>query len=77
MAIKPKSRKISLVKEARENPFACFAFDEIALLYKWGKNVPGQLAAIGAPVIARRMNPHLLLKWLEEHAEDVKKLRPE
>lgn len=73
----PRNRpaKAALVKEARENPFACFAFEEIAVIYNWGKNVPGQLAGIGAPVVARKMNPQLLLKWLGEHADDVAKLR--
>ena len=67
--------KAALLKSVRENRFACLSFPEIALLYGWGKNIPGALAVIGAPVIARRMNPELLLKWLETHGEAVSKLR--
>lgn len=68
-------RRSALVKEARENPFACFSFQEIAILYGWGKNVPSQLVAIGAPCIAKKLNPSLLLKWLGEHSDHIAKLR--
>lgn len=70
-------RSAALVKAARENPFQFFSFEETAIICDWGKNVPGQLATLGAPVVARKMNPQILMAWISEHSDALAKLRQE
>ena len=65
----------NLAKIAKENPFQFFSFEEIGDLYGFGKNTMTALAAAGAPVVAKKMNPQLLFEWLEQNADKIGKIR--
>lgn len=71
------ARRASLVGEARENPFAWFTSEEVAVICGFGIDVMTALRAMGAPVVGRKMNPELLLRWIEKNAADIGKIRPE
>jgi hypothetical protein len=59
--MKRRTSTAALIKSARENPFRFFTFEETAAICGWGEKVPGQLAGLGAPIVARKMNPALLM----------------
>lgn len=65
----------ALIELANTNQFQTFTLEEIAEIFGWGKNVPGLLAAKGAPLISGRMIPAILLDWLKRNAGKVGKLR--
>ncbi len=58
-------------------PFRWFTMGKVARICGFGDDVMSALAAMGAPVVARKCNPHLLQKWLEENLEKVGKIRTE
>ena len=70
-------RRASLVHEARHNPFAWFTSEEVAVICGFGIDVMTALRAMGAPVVGRKMNPELLLRWIEKNSADIGKIRPD
>ncbi len=72
-----QERRALLVRAARENPFAWFTSEEVAVICGFGVDVMTALRAMGAPVVGRKMNPELLLRWIEKNAADIGKIRPE
>jgi hypothetical protein len=56
-------------------PFRWFTQGKVARIFGFGDDVMSALTKQGAPVIARRCNPHLLHKWLEENLDRVGKIR--
>lgn len=65
------------IELAAKNRFQTFTFEETAQLFGWGRNVPSALAALGAPVVAKRFNPDLLLQWIAQNPSELTKLRNE
>lgn len=57
-------------------PFRWFPQNKVAILCGFGREVLTVLTALGAPVVARKCNPHLLQKWLEQNVEKIGKMRP-
>lgn len=70
-------RRARLVQEARDNPFAWFTSEEVAIICGFGVDVMTALRALGDPVVGRKMNPELLLRWIEKNSADIGKIRPE
>jgi hypothetical protein len=56
-------------------PFRWFAQGKVARIFGFGDDIMSALANLGAPVIARKCNPHLLHKWLEENVDLAGKIR--
>lgn len=56
-------------------PFRWFTQGKVARIFGFGDDIMSALAGLGAPVIARKCNPHLLHKWLEENIDLVGKIR--
>ena len=65
----------ALVKLARENPYRFFTMEETALICGFGPNVMTSLNSMGAPIVARKCNPQLLLEWIGKNAERIGKVR--
>lgn len=55
--------------------FRWFPQGKVARLCGFGEDVMSALAALGAPIVARKCNPHLLHKWLEENMDKLPKIR--
>ena len=55
--------------------FRWFPQGKVARLCGFGDDVMTALAALGAPIVARKCNPHLLHKWLEENMDKLGKIR--
>ena len=70
-------RRAVLVHEARANPYAWFTSEEVAVICGFGVDVMTALRAMGAPVVGRKMNPELLLRWIEKNSADIGKIRPD
>jgi hypothetical protein len=70
-----QARRSALVTEAAENPFRFFTTEDTGLIFDLGMNVMTALRALGAPVIARKMNPVMLMEWLKENHDRVPKIR--
>jgi len=72
-----RNRK-ALVSAALSNPLEFFTVEETGIIL--GDFTPALMTAIikaGAPIVNRKMNPHHVAKWLEVHARDVGKVRPD
>ncbi|EDY16026.1 hypothetical protein CfE428DRAFT_6420 [Chthoniobacter flavus Ellin428] len=70
-----RSRMSLLAAEAQANPFRFFTSEEVGELFGFGENVMTTLRGMGAPVVGRKMNPGLLLQWLQQHHDRVPKVR--
>lgn len=57
-------------------PFRWFSQGKVARICGFGEDVMTALTTLGAPVVARKCNPHLLHKWLEENLDKIGKIRP-
>jgi hypothetical protein len=64
-----------LAELALRYPFRWFNQGMVARICGFGEDVMTLLTAMGAPVVARKCNPHLLHKWLEENLDRVGKIR--
>ena len=67
--------KKTVAEIARENPYRFFTFTEIRELFGFGENAITLFVEMGAPVVARKINPTLLLEWLKAHAPEIGKIR--
>ena len=56
-------------------PFRWFAQGTVARLCGFGEDVMYALASRGAPIIARKCNPNLLHRWMEENIDKIGKIR--
>lgn len=70
-------RRAALAAEVQSNPFRFLIKDEMELLFDLGGDVLTTLRGMGAPVVGKKMNPRLLLKWLESNHDRVPKVRAE
>lgn len=69
-------RATDLAKLAQANPFAFLSFEEVAELFNFGKDVMTALAKMpGFPVVAKKVNPTILMGWLKDNAEKVGSIR--
>ena len=69
------SPKKTVAQQAQENPFRFFSFQEVGEMFDFGRDTMTALVNAGAPVVAKKINPALLLKWLESNADEVGKVR--
>ncbi|XHR29626.1 MAG: hypothetical protein ACFUZC_03520 [Chthoniobacteraceae bacterium] len=65
----------SLAEQAQQNPFRFFSLQEVGEICGFGRDTMTALVASGAPVVARKMNPGLLIRWLEDHSDALGKVR--
>jgi hypothetical protein len=70
-------RRAALAAEVESNPFRFLIKDEMELLFDLGGDVLTTLRGMGAPVVGKKMNPRLLMKWLEANHDRVPKVRAE
>lgn len=73
---KPKDAA-SLAKQVRDNPYVFITYADAATLFGFGTNAMTAFANLGAPVVARKINPDLFKAWLAANAEKVGKIRDE
>jgi hypothetical protein len=66
-----------LAELAIQFPFRWFPQGKVARICGFGDDVMTALALRGAPILARKCNPHLLHKWLEENVRTIGKIRSE
>jgi hypothetical protein len=64
-----------LAELALRYPFRWFPQGKVARICGFSEGVLTALAAEGAPVVARKCNPHLLQKWLEKNINRISKIR--
>jgi len=75
-AVDPKSaRRAALAAEVQSNPFRFLVKEEMELLFDLGGDVLTMLRGLGAPVAGKKMNPRLLMGWLEQNHDRVTKVR--
>jgi hypothetical protein len=55
--------------------FRWYPQGKVGRLCGFGEDVMSAFAALGAPIVARKCNPHLLHKWLEENIDKLGKIR--
>ena len=67
--------KKSVAEIAQANPYRFFTFGEISELFGFGADLITKVVEMGAPVVARKINPTLLLEWLKSNAAAVGKIR--
>lgn len=67
----------ALIARSRENPFGFLSLDEVRRIFGFGVNTMTELVRMGAPVVARKMNPGMLMEWLRVNASEVGKIREE
>lgn len=61
-----------LARKVQANPFAFISFEECGELFNFGKDVMTGLAKVaGFPVVARKVNPGLVLEWLKHNADKL------
>lgn len=60
---------------AQRFQFRWFPQGKVGRLCGFGEDVMTALAGLGAPIVARKCNPHLLHKWLEENMDKLGKIR--
>lgn len=56
-------------------PFRWFPLCKVARICGFGEDVMTALAGMGAPIVARKCNPNLLQRWLEENIDKIGKIR--
>ena len=56
-------------------PFRWFAQGTVARICGFGEDMMHALATRGAPIIARKCNPNLLHRWMEENIDKIGKIR--
>lgn len=64
---------------AAENPYRFFSFEEMGEIFDFGRDVMTAIAAHPSPplIVARKMNPGVLLEWLKIHGKELGKIRPD
>lgn len=55
----------ALVAIAKDNPYRFFTVGEVALIFNLSKDTMTDLLRIGAPTVARKMNPNVFQEWLK------------
>jgi hypothetical protein len=64
----------ALVKLWRENPFHLFTQTEVRQMFNLGEDAMKALAGLGAPIVAKKMNPGHFQQWLWENRDRISKL---
>lgn len=65
--------------EAAANPFKFFPVVKVREIFDFGKDVMTAILKHREPplIIAKKMNPRMLMEWLEKHGHEIGKIRPE
>lgn len=72
-----EQRRDRLAAEVGRNPFIFLTSEDIGLLFDFGPDTITTLRSLGAPIVARKINPGLLLRWIEQNAKTIPKIRGE
>lgn len=76
---KPKAPKVdamtALADLATRYPFRWFPSGEVAEMCGFGGDAMTEFADMGAPIVAKKSNPHLLHLWLTQNVERIGKIR--
>ncbi len=75
MSTPKREPKEDLADEANKYPFRWFGQGKVGQMCGFSENVMTALAGLGAPIVARKSNPHLLHKWLSENLDKIGKIR--
>ena len=70
----PDSNPDALLVKAKANPFLFLPQEKIAVMFGLGHETVTALVRNGAPTLARKINPHLLFKWIEENRHLLQEL---
>lgn len=71
-------KAMSPAEEAQANPLKFFSAVETAKILGLSRNTLTFLRAAGAPTLAGKFNPLLLVNWIEQHPEETSgKIREE
>lgn len=77
-----KAKSSCKAKEAEEfarlaaaNPYRFFSYQIAGKICGFGVNTITALVDAGAPVVARKINPGMLLEWIKSHPDAVGKIR--
>lgn len=63
------------MEEAKRNPFKFFTLAQVGELLGFGANTMTALVKAGAPIVARKCNPQLLVQWIGANADRIGKVR--
>lgn len=81
MAAKGKSAPVDpvdeIVRQVTANPYRFISFGDAARLFGFGTNAMTAFVNLGAPAVARKINPDHFKAWLAANAEKVGKIREE
>lgn len=69
-----KDPAVALVAAWRENPFLYFSQSDVRLMFGIGEDAMKALIGLGAPVVAKKVNPDHFKAWLWEHRESIGKV---
>lgn len=64
----------ALLKKWRVNPFHHFTREDIRAIFNVGEKSMRALVAMGAPLVADKINPDHFKAWLWENRESIGKL---
>ncbi len=64
----------ALLQLWRDNPFHYFTQSEARAMFGFGEDAMKALAVLGAPVVAKKINPDHFKAWLWENRERIEKL---
>ena len=67
--------ELALADLAVRYPFRWFASGKVGEMCGFGKDVMTEFASLGAPIVARKANPHLLHLWLTQNLDKIGKIR--
>lgn len=60
---------------ATRYPFRWFPSGEVGKMCGFAKDVMAAFAGMGAPIVAKKSNPHLLHLWLQQNLDKIGKIR--
>lgn len=66
--------RAALAKRVRENPFEYLTHQETRLLFRWGEDSMRAIVRLNPPLVANKLNPLDLKRWLWENQEKIGKL---
>ncbi len=73
-APEPEDEIGSLIAAWRSNPFQYFTQTEVRLMFGFGEDAMTALASLGAPIVAKKINPDHFKAWLWENRERIGKV---
>lgn len=66
---------LALADLANRYPFRWFPSGDVAEMCGFSGDAMTEFKGLGAPIVARKSNPHLLHAWLLQNVEKIGKIR--